>query len=45
MTDGRDRRLAFAIPPITDPGEFDPADSDELALLIRSELDTDAHAS
>jgi hypothetical protein len=45
----RDRRLAFAIPPIADPGQdtqrLDPADPDERALLIRAahpELDTDA---
>jgi hypothetical protein len=50
MTDDRDRRLVFAIPPIADPGELDPdlldpADADERALLIRAahpELDTDA---
>ena len=49
MTDERDRRLAFAIPPIADPDEetewLDPADPDERALLIRAahpELDTEA---
>jgi hypothetical protein len=50
MTGDRDRRLAFAIPPITEPGEFDPelldaADADDRALLIRAahpELDTEA---
>ena len=50
MTDDRDRRLAFAIPPISKPGEFDPelldaADADDRALLIRAahpELDTRA---
>jgi hypothetical protein len=48
MTDERDRRLAFAIPPIADPDEetewLDPADPDERALLIRAahpELDTE----
>ena len=45
----RDRRLAFAIPPIGDQGEdtplLDRADPDERSLLIRAahpELDTDA---
>jgi hypothetical protein len=45
----RDRRLAFAVPPIADPGEdtqsLDPADPDERSLLIRAahpELDTGA---
>jgi hypothetical protein len=50
MTEDRDRRLAFAIPPITEPGELDPelldpADADDRALLIRAahpELDTKA---
>jgi hypothetical protein len=49
MTDERDRRLAFAVPPIAEPDEatqhLDPADPDERALLIRAahpELDTDA---
>jgi Domain of unknown function (DUF1841) len=49
MTDERERRLAFAIPPIADPDEdtqhLDPADADERALLIRAahpELDTEA---
>jgi hypothetical protein len=54
MTDGaraseteRDRRLAFAIPPLPDPDEaaaLDPADPDDRALLIRAahpELDTE----
>ncbi len=46
MTDGasasgteRDRRLAFAIPPLPDPGDaagLDPADPDDRALLIRA---------
>jgi Domain of unknown function (DUF1841) len=48
MTDDRDRRLAFAIPPISEPGELDAerldaADADDRALLIRAahpELDT-----
>jgi hypothetical protein len=45
----RDHRLAFAVPPISHPDEdtraLDPADPDELALLIRAahpELDADA---
>ena len=45
----RDRRLAFAVPPIADPGEetqwLDPADPDERALLIAAahpELDPEA---
>lgn len=50
MTDDRDRRLAFAIPPITEPGELDAelldaADADDRAVLIRAahpELDTKA---
>jgi hypothetical protein len=49
MTDERDRRLAFAIPPIAGPDEdtqhLDPADPDERALLIRAahpQLDIDA---
>jgi hypothetical protein len=44
-----DRRLAFAIPPIPDAGQYtqwlDPGDPDERALLISAahpELDTDA---
>jgi hypothetical protein len=54
MTDGargsateRDRRLAFAIPPLPDPDDaagLDPADPDDRALLIREahpELDTE----
>jgi hypothetical protein len=48
----RDRRLAFAIPPITDPDEeiewLDPADADERALLIaaaHAELDTEAESA
>lgn len=51
MTDERDRRLAFAIPPIADADEdthdLDPADPDERAMLIlgaHPELDTDAEA-
>jgi hypothetical protein len=49
MTDDRDRRLAFAIPPIAEPDEYapflDPADPDDRSSLIRAahpELDTDA---
>ena len=49
MSDERDRRLAFAIPPIADPDEqtqwLDPADPEGRALLIRAahpELDTEA---
>jgi hypothetical protein len=49
MSNERDRRLAFAIPPIADPDEeaewLDPADPDERAQLIRAahpELDTEA---
>jgi hypothetical protein len=49
MTDERDRRLAFAIPPIDHPDEgtqrLDPADPDERSLLIRAahpELDPEA---
>ena len=45
----RERRLAFAIPPIAGPDEetqwLDPADPDERALMIRAahpELDSDA---
>ncbi len=48
----RDRRLAFAIPPIADPGEqtwgLDPTDADDRALLIAAahpELDTDAETA
>jgi Domain of unknown function (DUF1841) len=45
MTGDRDRRLAFAIPPVADPGGLDPGDPDHRALLLRAahpELDTDA---
>jgi hypothetical protein len=49
MTADRDRRLAFAIPPIPDPDEetqwVDPNDADDRALLIAAahpELDTEA---
>ncbi len=49
MSDERDRRLAFSIPPIADPREQtqwrDPVDPEERELLIRAahpELDTDA---
>jgi uncharacterized protein DUF1841 len=48
----RDRRLAFAIPPMAEPGEetqgFDPNDADDRALLIAAahpELDTDAETA
>ena len=49
MSAERDRRLAFAIPPIADPDvdaqHLDPADPDDRSLLIRAahpELDTAA---
>ena len=52
MTDDRDRRLAFAIPPIAEPDEdtrfLDPADPDDRSLLIRAahpELETDAETT
>src|SRR5688572_20358724 len=48
----RDRRLAFAIPPIAESDEetewLDPADADDRALLIaaaHSELDAEAEAA
>jgi hypothetical protein len=48
----RDRRLAFAIPLIAEPGEetqgLDPNDADDRALLIAAahpELDTDAETA
>lgn len=48
----RDRRLAFAIPPIAEPDEetewLDPADADDRALLIAAahpELDTEAETA
>jgi Domain of unknown function (DUF1841) len=48
----RDRRLAFAIPPMAEPGEetewLDPTDADDRALLIAAahpELDTEAETA
>lgn len=48
----RDRRLAFAIPPIAEPGEetewLDPTDADDRALLIATahpELDIEAETA
>jgi Domain of unknown function (DUF1841) len=44
MSDDRDRRLPFAIPPIVDSAGLDPEDPDERSLLIRAahpELDTE----
>lgn len=44
MSDDRDRRLAFAIPPAADAAGLDPADPDDRALLIcaaHPELDTE----
>ena len=52
MDSDRERRLAFAVPPIADPDDetryLEPADPDERSLLIRAahpELDTDARPS
>jgi hypothetical protein len=51
-TTDRDRRLAFAIPPIAEPGEetdwLDPNDADDRALLIAAahpEFDTEAETA
>lgn len=45
----RDRRLAFAIPPMSEPDEWlDPSDADDRALLIAAahpELDTEAESA
>jgi hypothetical protein len=48
----RDRRLAFAVPPMAEPGEgtewLDPANADDRALLIAAahpELDTEAETA
>jgi hypothetical protein len=48
----RDRRLAFAIPPMAEPSEeiewLDPADADDRALLIAAahpELDTETETA